>query len=495
MPRFVKNWLLPTYANNYKAYLLTNKALIFYTVVLLVANLLFTGASANKTFALLDEQQIVALHNRERSKAGLGALKINYTLSLSAKAKGQAMLTNDCWSHYCPEGTSPWKYFRDVGYSYAYAGENLAEGFTNNEAMMQAWMNSKTHRENILKAEFTEVGIAMVVGNFQGIANNTIVVVHFGRPKATVAKTAGSLSQPKAASSTKPQPVSEPEVPLQITYPTAGSHLPDNRPNFQGTSAKPVRLEIAGVSTGRIIPNGGIFTYEPEDPLVDGNHELKALEADNESKVVGPISFTIDTIAPQIDTSLINLYDIEEVGGGLVYKFGLVASEELAQFSLVGNQDLQPTIQLENLSTKVWSLNISAPRRSNLGESVAGLTFSLTDLAGNRTELSFSGSELEKIVQRDDADKILGLRNVSTWQLTKQSLLANFDRLRELNLFEVLSLGLLIMLLGLFIIDYLVINYSELKLQHGVKSRANLHIPFIAIMILLVVMGNLSGGI
>src|SRR6185436_20656588 len=63
---------------------------------------------------------------------------------------------------------------------YIYAGENLAEGFDDNTTVMDAWMNSPTHKENILKPEFREIGIGGARGTYQGEQNNTIVVIHFG---------------------------------------------------------------------------------------------------------------------------------------------------------------------------------------------------------------------------------------------------------------------------------------------------------------------------
>ena len=90
------------------------------------------------------------------------------------------MLAADCWSHYCPDNRSPWEYFDDVNYNYLFAGENLAEGFFLDEDAMVAWMNSPSHRENILKPEYKEVGFGVVHGNFQGQEDNTVIVAHFG---------------------------------------------------------------------------------------------------------------------------------------------------------------------------------------------------------------------------------------------------------------------------------------------------------------------------
>jgi hypothetical protein len=130
--------------------------------------------------AYVDFDSIYNFHNQERAKNSLKSLSVNPLLIESATAKAEAMLKSDCWSHYCPDGKSPWDFFDSAGYEYVYAGENLGEGFSENETLMSAWMNSPTHRENIMNSNFSEIGIGFAKGDYQGIKNNTIVVVHFG---------------------------------------------------------------------------------------------------------------------------------------------------------------------------------------------------------------------------------------------------------------------------------------------------------------------------
>lgn len=186
----MKNYIIPNSNNNYHPYLLRQRFLSLTVILIIISNILFSALGLVSINAYVDFNSIYNLQNIERTKNSLSDLIVNPLLVESATQKAQAMLLSDCWSHYCPDGKSPWDFFDNVGYDYIYAGENLGEGFSENEALMSAWMNSPTHRENILNNKFTEVGIGFAKGNYQGINNNTIIVVHFGtsvsQPNVTV---------------------------------------------------------------------------------------------------------------------------------------------------------------------------------------------------------------------------------------------------------------------------------------------------------------------
>ncbi len=155
--------------------------LLLVTVFIFGFNI-FIPVQANNSG--LSAEQLLQNHNQQRIQQGLGSLKLNESLTLSAESKALAMMEADCWDHFCPEGKSPWDFFKDSGYDYVFAGENLAEGFLNADTAMTAWMNSKTHKDNVLRPEFTEVGFGVITGRYQGRENNTIIVAHFATPKS-----------------------------------------------------------------------------------------------------------------------------------------------------------------------------------------------------------------------------------------------------------------------------------------------------------------------
>jgi hypothetical protein len=125
--------------------------------------------------------EVVLATNQERAKEGLGQLTTNAKLNQAALAKAQNMFSQQYWAHIAPDGTEPWKFFRDANYKYSVAGENLARDFSNTNDMMTAWLASPTHKKNIMDNRYQEIGVAVVDGNLLG-TDTTLVVQLFGTP-------------------------------------------------------------------------------------------------------------------------------------------------------------------------------------------------------------------------------------------------------------------------------------------------------------------------
>lgn len=125
--------------------------------------------------------KLFELTNEERTKNSLPTLTYNPELEAAAKAKAADMFTKNYWNHFAPDGTSPWDFIMKSGYQYEYAGENLAKNFLFSQGVVDAWMASPSHRENIVKKEYTEVGYAVVNGVLNG-EETTLVVQMFGTP-------------------------------------------------------------------------------------------------------------------------------------------------------------------------------------------------------------------------------------------------------------------------------------------------------------------------
>ena len=102
-------------------------------------------------------------------------------LARGAQLKADDMASKGYFSHTGPDGSAPWKWFQAAGYRYEYAGENLAVNFNESEDVVDAWLKSPTHRANIMKANFTEVGIGVATGTYKG-KEATFVVQFFGKP-------------------------------------------------------------------------------------------------------------------------------------------------------------------------------------------------------------------------------------------------------------------------------------------------------------------------
>ncbi len=120
--------------------------------------------------------------NSERIAQGLSKLSENSKLDASAAAKVNDMFAKQYFEHVSPSGVSVDKLAENVGYAYIVVGENLALGnFKDNQALVTAWMNSPGHRANILNVRFTEIGVSVKQGQFQG-REVWLGVQEFGKP-------------------------------------------------------------------------------------------------------------------------------------------------------------------------------------------------------------------------------------------------------------------------------------------------------------------------
>lgn len=113
------------------------------------------------------EKEVVSLTNDEREKNGLEPLEADGDLSVMARDKSKDMQSNGYFSHESPTYGSPFDMMSDYGISYQTAGENIAHGQQSPEEVVDGWMNSEGHRENILNPNFTHIGVGYVEeGNY-----------------------------------------------------------------------------------------------------------------------------------------------------------------------------------------------------------------------------------------------------------------------------------------------------------------------------------------
>lgn len=168
---------------------------------------------------------LVDLANDDRAQAGLPPLSVSPTLTAVAQAKANDMAAKGYFAHTSPQGLDPWHWFTQEGYAFEYAGENLAIDFSDSADVNRAWMNSPTHRENLLDPDYTEIGIATAQGMYQG-KMTVFVVQAFGTPGTEAG------AQAVAASSV-------PEEPTEIATAAAGAAV-------LGTAVLPREVAAAG---------------------------------------------------------------------------------------------------------------------------------------------------------------------------------------------------------------------------------------------------------
>lgn len=105
------------------------------------------------------ENRVLELVNVERQKAGLSALQMDENVRNVARLKSEDMRVNKYFDHTSPTYGSPFDMLKKFGVSYKSAGENIAQGYSTPEAVVNGWMNSSGHRANILNASFTHMGV------------------------------------------------------------------------------------------------------------------------------------------------------------------------------------------------------------------------------------------------------------------------------------------------------------------------------------------------
>lgn len=184
--RWVSRHFVPSEHNDHRPHLLRRSWLLFFLCVtlategFLVANLIARQSNANFLAAVVPGE-IIALTNDERAQNSVGQLAENSQLDAAAQAKANDMAAKGYFSHVSPDGATPWQWIAGAGYQYQYAGENLAVRFIDSQDVVNAWMASPTHRENIVKPVYTQIGVGVAEGSYQG-QPATYVVQYFGTP-------------------------------------------------------------------------------------------------------------------------------------------------------------------------------------------------------------------------------------------------------------------------------------------------------------------------
>jgi uncharacterized protein YkwD len=107
--------------------------------------------------------------NTERILQNLPPLQENSVLDAAAKVRADDLFARQYFAHIAPTGEGVSSVVTKLGYDYAVIGENLALGrFEDDKALVDAWMASPGHRENILNTRYREIGVAVVEGVFKG---------------------------------------------------------------------------------------------------------------------------------------------------------------------------------------------------------------------------------------------------------------------------------------------------------------------------------------
>ncbi len=391
--------LIPMPANQDRPLALRHKPLAAISGLLIVAKVLAAGVilltPASADLSTITTARIIQLTNAERKKAGLNELKVNSKLTSAAVQKGNHMLQEDYFAHISPSGVTPWFWMSKVGYTYRIAGENLAIDFIEAEDVVAAWLASPTHRDNMLQNQYTETGVGVVTGEFEG-GTSTVVVHMFGlptenqpavEPEAAIPSPTPAVKASTTKSSPTPTPASSP-APAPSDAPPADT-TPPRIPRIAvlssvASSQALVKIDGDPGSTVQLLLNNqprhtvtldsnGKAEYELSlEGFPDGTLVLRAYSVDqasNQSELSEPLALTKDTQGPQLARSDIS------------FVLSPLTDSPRAVFTVDSNQYVSGSIH-QNNQEYAFTSNTNQVIDAN-----SPLTLALVDQAGNSTKL------------------------------------------------------------------------------------------------------------
>ena len=212
--------LVPHDGNSHQPHVLKHRVLVGYSVLLVLLKALAIVApvalpSSSLYSSAITPTNIVDLTNQTRINLSLVELSVSDQLMQAAAAKAEDMVGSQYFAHVSPTGVTPWSWMVEVGYKYKYAGENLAVHFTSAEGVQEGWLASPSHRANIVNKNYSEIGVGVAMGEFEGFPT-TFVVQMFGTPVGAVPVVTAVTVPPATTTQVQPPlaipPATQPEV-------------------------------------------------------------------------------------------------------------------------------------------------------------------------------------------------------------------------------------------------------------------------------------------
>ena len=188
-----KDFFIPHAGNNHHPHILHTKRALFYSLFFIAIKavvFIFAISIPIQAFMMPDvlkeqRNEILRLVEETRAANGLSTLSGADKLYSSSQKKSEDMVVNSYFSHVGP-GNRDLKYFlNQENYAYRYAGENLAMGFSDAKSVVNAWIKSPLHYQNIIDSDFSETGMGIASGDYKG-KETVFITQHFGAPISQV---------------------------------------------------------------------------------------------------------------------------------------------------------------------------------------------------------------------------------------------------------------------------------------------------------------------
>jgi len=254
--RFLHHSFIPGEHNGYKPKALHRKHLVRYGIALVAVKAIMVailfGFPSGGFLYELSSRVILDSMNAERSSYSVATLAFNDRLYNAALEKAHDMITNSYFEHTSPAGVTPWYWIKKNNYVYTYAGENLAMDFYNVNDLMKGWMDSPTHRANILQKKFKDAAVAVAEGNMDG-RNTTVVVVMFGSERIArkIPVPAAAVNETLPPPQKKPAAVPAPEI-AAVNAPVVPQKTPVTNSVVLGSPTNSVQAVLGAEETAPV---------------------------------------------------------------------------------------------------------------------------------------------------------------------------------------------------------------------------------------------------
>jgi len=123
-----------------------------------------TASDVSASPAAPVQQRVLRLINQNRRHGGCDPFTLDRRLIEAANEHAADMARRDYFAHESPGGEGAGDRVSEAGYKWKRYGENIARGADSAYEVVNGWMNSPTHRENILDCRLHEMGVGLAIG-------------------------------------------------------------------------------------------------------------------------------------------------------------------------------------------------------------------------------------------------------------------------------------------------------------------------------------------
>ena len=258
-----------------------------YLKIFLIAALVLTGftriflGAFTVTASSIESASLMEKVNQERQNRNIPPLFSSSKLNTAATTKTNDMFERDYFDHINPDGSYVWPLINATGYGpYKLLGENLAIDFSSESGIVSAWLNSPSHRDNMLNTEFVDQGMSAQFGDYE-TRYTSIVTNLFGTLIAVIPHIAPAPA-PQPSPAPAPDPIPAPTSPPTPAPASEPSPTPTPEPQIvESPVSKSVRANAdPAIQLESVPPAFDSIAQAPQTFSVTVPSEIKKQDAD-----------------------------------------------------------------------------------------------------------------------------------------------------------------------------------------------------------------------